>query len=318
MINDEIFPVSRKNILNGIIYAAQSLNYTYNRMKYSKEEVKRFQKICTGITIENSCFDILSEKYDLPFISEPLKTDYRTKDTSEIVFITAKNRLLSCDIKGFHIFEHYKEDTRTVNDIYSKGWALIPVDQFEKQVKNIYIFPFLIADSEPISFYHNNDICECESPDCDCLKKYSISELDKDAANLESSVDIIMSFGDGKSIKSKVYNINKAFINTKFFIDKIDAISSFNDKVKVKNIYISANNKLFFIDKKKWMTGNYGFKNAKIFLAGWAIIDDIKDWKKIDSGRILFPYDKTRNNNYGVECRKLRHMIELNDYLKKM
>ena len=85
------------------------------------------------------------------------------------------------------------------------------------------------------------------------------------------------------------------------------------------NIYLKDRlGKVFLAEKSFWKSGNFWLSDTEFFIAGWATSNDIKRWQQIRSGSKIFPYFKTRNENYGCEINNLRKLSTLGDYLKNI
>jgi hypothetical protein len=293
-------------ILNALVYSAQSLKFTFDRMSYGNDQIQRFKKIRDGIIIEQACERILTSNYDLPIISAPFRTDYRIKDFSEHVILTKSGTILKVDIKGFRIFRTFQKETRTAEMLNNKGWALVPIDQYLNDKKEIYIFSYLICDDSHSNFKFNVNAENCD------LK---ISNTRGKIPNYDLPVSMGVSYLNVENrpltkIVSMKTPIDIGFVNQK--VISIDCLFSFFEEAPKYNIYIQDKiGKVFLFQKSNWNCGSFGLSDAEFMIGGWATSEDVSGWPKIETGEPCFPYYKTRNRNFGVEIGKLRKLSEL-------
>lgn len=311
-----VFEIAESDLFNGLVYAAQSLNFTYNRMNYGNDdpdaELKRFRRIRNGIVIEQACERILSGEFKIPLISSPFRTDYRTTDSSELIAVSAQGAMLPADVKGFHIYREYNGEERTPEMLFERGYALVPQDQYSRHAKPLYIFPFLIADDFQTPFYFNNTI--------EFKNDFRMPESSK-IPQYEQPVSVGVSFAKNfGQVASRIFRIvNPAEIRIPD-VETVDCVFGFDEKIRAYNLYIrAADNKAFFIDKNYWRDALLGVTNASLVMAGWATAEDVGDWKRIETGTTgIFPYYKTRNHNYGCQLDNLRSIETLKEYLSNL
>lgn len=299
------FQILHSDIVNGLVYAAQSLNFTYNRMNYPNDEAKRFCKIRDGVIMEHAAERVLREHYKVTLISSPFKTDYRTTDSAEFVLMSSALQMLPLDLKGFHVFRSFQGESRTPESLRQQGWALVPTDQFHERAKPVYIFLFMLALSAMSRFiYHvSAKKTDDETPMDNTYKK---------------PVSVGISFLDvNRRPLTKVMKLTKPMIKTgKTTFLEIDCLFGFDPTLKEHDIHITdALGKHYVLDKAHWASDRFGVTDGSLCFAGWATDADIKSWKIVPRGSHIFPYSATQTENHGVPIHQLRPMEDLQSYL---
>ena len=123
-------PITKQDIAHGLIYAAQSLKFTYNRMR-ADDWRPRFIRIRNGIIAENATERVLNA-HDIVAITAPLRTDWRLTDgPGDIAILSSHGPIRRGDIKSLSLNDEA--------ELQQKAWALVPKDQFQKKSKHIYI-----------------------------------------------------------------------------------------------------------------------------------------------------------------------------------
>ena len=121
-------------------FANQTVDNTYNRMGYNDRERRRFN-IYVGKIAEQIVFRYLREELQLQITEDlheggPDRFDFK---------INYQNRQVTGDVKSFHVYPIWKGDIRTPEIIETDSWALIPVDQYERQPKEVYVFAMILG-----------------------------------------------------------------------------------------------------------------------------------------------------------------------------
>lgn len=129
-------------------FAGNTVQRTHDRMKYGSGVSgikKRRSKIYVGKIAEQIVHRYLRGELKLDISEDehrggPDRFDFR---------IELQNRQITGDVKGFHIFQKYRDQVRTPKDVEEKGLALVPTDQFDDgKPKDLYIFAMLLANSD--------------------------------------------------------------------------------------------------------------------------------------------------------------------------
>ena len=129
-------------------YAADSLNYTWDRMNYGNlrdAAQRRFQHVYVGKAVEFATLRTLRE-IGLTLDPDPVTTPHTDPDRADWVLTTNNSGTLSVDMKSFHIFRQFRGDVRTCESIERRIWALVPQDQIQRHPKSTYIFASLLGN----------------------------------------------------------------------------------------------------------------------------------------------------------------------------
>ena len=136
-------PIRPEDSETAMEFARESVHGTYDRMGYNKES-PRILHIYVGKTVEQTVYRYLREdlKIDIteaPPTTEPDQFDFTVKDSNR--------QVLSGDVKSAHVYLTYQNQTRTPEQAIKQSWALVPVDQYSGQPKDLYIFPIILGDT---------------------------------------------------------------------------------------------------------------------------------------------------------------------------
>ena len=131
-------------------YAAQSLNFTVDRMGYgglANAGQIRLQHIYVGKAVELATLRTLRDDFQLALDPVPVETPYDEPDQADWLLTKINGRELQVDMKSFHIFRTYQRQERTCETVNQRSTALVPIDQLRRHPKDIYIFATLLGNT---------------------------------------------------------------------------------------------------------------------------------------------------------------------------
>ena len=129
-------------------YAGQSLGYTVDRMRYGEERDAnrlRFNRIFLGKVVEFAVQRHLQEDHELRLETDPVATPYDEPDRADWLLRLPGRGAHRIDMKSFHVFPQYQGQVRSCEVVAQNGWALVPKDQFDGHLKDIYVFAVYIG-----------------------------------------------------------------------------------------------------------------------------------------------------------------------------
>jgi hypothetical protein len=133
-------------------FADETVDNTYNRMKYNNTPAGRKQrvsKIYVGKIAEEVVCRYLREELKLEITGN---TSEGEPDEFDFSF-EHQNQPFIGDVKSFHVFRTWQNRTRIPEQVERDSSALIPVDQFKGQRKDLYIFTIILGDINPDTGY---------------------------------------------------------------------------------------------------------------------------------------------------------------------
>ena len=201
------FAIEPKDTHGAEQFARDTVSQTYDRMGYGNKRTAkktRRDRISIGKVAEQVVFRYLREELNLHIIES---TNGGGPDQYDFI-IEHEGAQFTGDVKSFDVYRTYKGKTRTPETIERKCSALVPVDQYQNQPKDLYVFAVILSDRN-------------------MLKK----------------------------------GVGSCFIR-------------------------------------------------------WATHSDIGSWNRIPTGTVIYPYDRTRNHNYGRRISECRAIEELHTYLQ--
>ena len=126
-------------------FARQTVHETYNRMGYesTRGNLERRQfHIYIGKIAERVVFRYIEEVRGLQILQ-----DIQTNGPDNFDFkIDHLTRQILGDVKSFHVYRTWKSETRRQSQIEQDAWALVPVDQYLRQPKDVYIFTVILGN----------------------------------------------------------------------------------------------------------------------------------------------------------------------------
>ena len=133
-------------------FACETVGRTYNRMGYSNTPGsldKRQFHIYVGKVAERVVFRYLQKVLGLSVIQNrntggPDQFDFR---------IEYLDRHILGDVKSFHVYRTWNSEIRRESQIEQNAWALVPIDQYHRQPKGLYIFTVILADKVGRALY---------------------------------------------------------------------------------------------------------------------------------------------------------------------
>ena len=133
-------------------FAHETVENTYNRMRYDNTPSGRKQrrsKIYVGKIAERVVCRYLREELKLQITENPSEGEPDEFDFS----FKHQDQPFIGDVKSFHVFRQFRKQIRTPEQVENDSWALVPVDQFKGQRKNLYIFTIILGDIDPKTGY---------------------------------------------------------------------------------------------------------------------------------------------------------------------
>lgn len=122
-------------------FADETVHQTYNRMGYANIERRRFH-IYIGKVAEQVTFRYLHDVLNLE-----ITQDRHTGGPDQFDFrIESPDQHILGDVKSFHIYRTWNSDIRTKSQIEHNLWALVPVDQYLRQPKDLYVFTVILGN----------------------------------------------------------------------------------------------------------------------------------------------------------------------------
>ena len=139
------FEITREDSDIALDFAHETVHRTYNRMGYdnTRGSLDRRQfHIYVGKVAERVVFRYFQEVLELSVIQDtdtggPDKFDFR---------IECLDREILGDVKSFHVYRTWNSQIRRESQIEQNAWALVPIDQYHKQPKGLYIFTVILGD----------------------------------------------------------------------------------------------------------------------------------------------------------------------------
>ena len=279
----QVVNVKSEHIETALVYAACSFDWTYRRMGNSDSKA-RFNRIKEGIIVEQAVVDLLrglKAEVDDHYLS----TNWREPDRGDILLGGQR-----VDIKGLR--------TRVADP-----WALVPVDQFARNKKDIYIFAFYDWDNAvyPFAFATSPRPVRLAGQSLPDGKRVKIAVFDSDAGSgtihTARSID-----GSVRDVPDRTGSVN------------IDAVLVFADDVTPYALrVVTERGRTFSVlpgDWRKWMFG-VGCESAQVNVAGWVYGHEVERWEYIPKGSTNTHYHRTRTANRGVPASGLRDIEEL-------
>ena len=128
-------------------FAHETVDNTYNRMRYENTPAgrrQRLSKIYVGKIAEQIVCRYLREELKLQITEN---TSEGEPDQFDFSFDYRSQTVIG-DVKSFHVFKTWKGDIRTPERIERDSSALVPVDQFKGQRKDLYIFTIILGNTD--------------------------------------------------------------------------------------------------------------------------------------------------------------------------
>lgn len=126
-------------------FADNTVHQTYNRMGYANtpEDIERRRfHIYVGKVAERVAFRYLQDVLNLE-----ITQDTQTKGPDQFDFkIESADKSILGDVKSFHVYRKWNSDIRTKSQIEHNLWALLPIDQYFRQPKDLYVFTVILGN----------------------------------------------------------------------------------------------------------------------------------------------------------------------------
>ena len=312
--------VTESDVYHGLIYAAQSLEFTYDRVR-EDDPVARFIHIRDGIIAERAVERILNEQLNITTVSTPLKTDHRSRDAIDVVLLTNQMKLSKADIKSFRPRNHR---TR-VDDIVRNGWALIPWDQFEKHQEQLYLFAFLLWQDSPSDFIFSSKVVPvAQDEDWPIKELGSLASIGVTSYSPDSGANTQI-----QNTRNNLFRIAPQPSDGTVF----DVVFSFSKEIAKDPLYLTTpKGERFVVSPETWLPAEsdrdvgVNLNGANVCLAAWVRGKDVKarwergrnireavnGWDYSPKGdRTHPPYSKTGTDNWKARIRDLHGIAEL-------
>ena len=137
------YPITPEHSDIAMEFAHETVDKTFDRMEYGSGGIEE--------RLFNIYIGKIGEQIVHPYLQNELKLNI-TQDNNvgrpdlfdfKIEFL---DRQITGDVKSFYIMRKFGYDIRTPERIKREGSALVPVDQFDKRRKDLYIFTMILAD----------------------------------------------------------------------------------------------------------------------------------------------------------------------------
>ncbi|MDE0299930.1 MAG: hypothetical protein OXN17_14945 [Candidatus Poribacteria bacterium] len=129
-----------------LAYAKQSVDYTYNRMEIAKKQ-SRQNNIYLGKLIEGPICRELEDTYRITVNRSSVTTHHTQADKGDVLLSFECSQSHTGDIKGFRVRGVIGGRQSRANEMASRAYALVPVDQLDQRPKDIYIFTNVMLQS---------------------------------------------------------------------------------------------------------------------------------------------------------------------------
>ena len=138
-----ITPIKPEDSNRAMEFARETVPNTYNRMGQKSIERRRF-RIYVGKIAEQTVHRYLREELKLDIseddhVEGPDRFDFR---------IEYQNRQIIGDVKSFHIYRTWNNKIRTPEEVEEQSLALVPIDQYDGQPKNLYVFAMILGNMD--------------------------------------------------------------------------------------------------------------------------------------------------------------------------
>ena len=130
-------------------YAVKSIDYTLDRMGIS-DLVRRQGNIYLGQLIEGAICRELESRYGIMVDRQSVSTHYTQTDKGDVLLSFQCSRSQTGDIKSLRarvgIVRRRSVAEDVAEEMRSRGYALVPIDQLNRIPKDIYIFTIVMLD----------------------------------------------------------------------------------------------------------------------------------------------------------------------------
>jgi len=289
--------VKKNALINALDYAQKSINFTYDRMKFGRDYLKRVKNIVKGLISELAFKDWLRGK-DVNFRYK--QTHFTETDKSDLHINSHR-----IDIKNFYV----NKDSKLNNDI-SRASALVPVDQLESNNRmgqsDVYAFFAVFGHDEFNDSYKEKPLYSHIISRESLYKNYIVTE--KELGDVEFRLkDSSESFNfnvcgqnsDGDTVIERMELNSENFVSTK---NNFYSLLYLNSKEKPKSdvLYRIDNSTLGIANKDSW--GDIKIYDAEVYFLGWMSKLNFKNEAEIlPKGSSCLQYDKTYTDNYEVK-----------------
>ena len=303
-----ITAVTESDVIHALIYAAQSRQFTYDRMdegESREDKLVRFRRIRDGAIGELAVERILNQQYGISTASALFKTDWRSRDRMDLVLFARRSRMIDVDVKCHRVHDR----NVVIDEIKRKGEPLVPKSQFEDDPKPWYIFAYLLLKDERHGFTFTETPSSIAQIRCYEPRPYG-SEISigvaKFSAETGTSTQIV------QCRTSAIEGVKERYPGEIF----VDAVFAFSEQVRrIPMTLTTARGRHFVVRPSDWLFGNIGvsIEDSFVYLAGWATRSDVERWDTRYPDNPAFPYQTTHTVNLVGNVSQLRPMSELQE-----
>ena len=139
------FPITPEDSDVALNFASETVHNTYNRMGYSDtpQNIERRQfHIYVGKVAEQVVFRYIQDILGLEITQD---THIGGPDQFDFKIEYQGKRVLG-DVKCFHIYRTWNNQTRTNEQVEQQASALVPIDQYHRQPKDLYVFTVILGN----------------------------------------------------------------------------------------------------------------------------------------------------------------------------
>ena len=134
-------PIKPEDFNKAMKFADDTVHDTYDRMKYNNIEDCHFH-IYVGKIVEWNVCRYLQEELKLSITENTAEGEPDEFDFS----FEHQGQPLKGDIKSCNVYRTWRNRTRTPEEAENEAPALVPVDQFKGQRKDLYIFTVILGN----------------------------------------------------------------------------------------------------------------------------------------------------------------------------
>ena len=126
-------------------YAIQSVDYTWDRMGITQRS-RRQTNIYVGKLIEGPICREIESRYGITVDRQSVSTHYTQTDKGDVLLSFQFSKPQTGDIKSLRVRGDIITRESIADEMSSRGYALVPIDQINKKPKDIYIFTNVMLD----------------------------------------------------------------------------------------------------------------------------------------------------------------------------
>jgi len=298
--------------ISAIDYAARSLHFTYDRMRYgavnSDDMRKRLIHISVGIQIEWG-FGALLDRRGVHY-----RTDGRThwRKTDDAEFSLALGRV---DLKGHHV---YPSPDRDIPEWFLKVPALVPIDQLRRtDSPDIYVEAFLVA---PAGNNSTSKRYVAILPRTWCNRWREARSVNVRAIDRLEPTTLILAgeradlagqdkFASGDIQESISLASPQTSTTTSQQFSSLQYVAADSRPTSDIDLTISGDGS-FLVEKQQWL--DIWLEGPSVYICGWGFKSDYANGRILPEGSHHLVYTgRTKTGNYSLPVKELRAISEL-------